>query len=136
MVILDCSLTMAWCFEDETTEYSEKILNTLATSHAWVPALWCIEVANVLLIAERKKRISHTKASAFQQYLNDLLIHVDDYLVKKPIEIILDLARETGLTAYDATYLELAIRKNLPLATLDKDLKNAAKQAGVPLFQL
>lgn len=132
--VLDCSLTMTWCFEDETTDYSDLILNKLGDHYAIVPALWSVEVSNALLFAEKKKRISRTKALAFQYYLHDLNIEVDDYLIKKPIEIILELAHQNHLTAYDATYLELALRKNLPIATLDVDLKKAAKQADISLF--
>ena len=132
--ILDCSMTMAWCFEDETSEYSEKVLNALSELIAWVPTLWPIEVANSLIVATRKKRISYVRAVAFKQHLDALTIKVDDYLTSKPIELIFDLAKETGLTAYDATYLELAIRKNLPLATLDSELKKSAQKIGLLLY--
>lgn len=132
--ILDCSMTMAWCFEDETSEYSEKTLNALSESIAWVPALWPIEVANSLIIATRKKRISYVKAIAFKQHVDIFSISIDNYLISNPIELIFDLAKETGLTAYDAVYLELAIRKNLPLATLDSELKKSAQKIGLPLY--
>ncbi len=132
--VLDCSLAMAWCFDDETSDYSEEVLDTLANVTAVVPALWSVEVSNTLLMAERKKRIVHVKSIAFREYLTLLLIEVDDYLLKKPIEIILDVAKETGLTAYEATYLELAMRKNLPIATLDRELKSAAQKVGVPIY--
>ncbi|OGT41278.1 MAG: hypothetical protein A3F42_07310 [Gammaproteobacteria bacterium RIFCSPHIGHO2_12_FULL_37_34] len=132
--ILDCSITMAWCFEDETSEYSEKILDALSENTAWVPALWSIEVANSLIVAERKKRISHIKAIAFKQHIDTFAIKIDDYLLTKPIELLLDLAKETGLTAYDATYLELAIRKNLPIATLDVELKKSSQKMGLSLY--
>lgn len=130
-LVLDCSLTMAWCFEDESSEYSEQVLDIVADRGAIVPALWCVEAANALTVAERRKRISHIKAVAFREYLNMLPIYVDDYLLRKPVEVILDLARETGLTAYDATYLELAIRQDLPLATLDKELKKVAEKTKI-----
>ena len=132
--VLDCSLAMAWCFEDETSDYSEQVLGSLIDSRAVVPALWSVEMANALLVAERRKRLSHIKSMAFREYLSGFIIDVDDYLFKKPIEIILDLAKETGLTAYDATYLELAIRKNLPVATLDKELKQASRKIGIEIY--
>jgi predicted nucleic acid-binding protein len=132
--VLDCSITLSWCFEDEKTHYAQSILYAMEKSRAIVPALWSIEVANVLTLAQRRKRISHTQAIAFREYLSMLAIEVDDYLLRKPVEILSDLATETGLTAYDATYLELALRKNLPLATLDGQLKQAAKQSGIPSY--
>jgi predicted nucleic acid-binding protein len=133
-LVLDCSFTMAWCFEDETSERTEQVLDALTEITAWVPALWSVEVANSLIVAERKKRLTHIKAMAFREYLTALRIEVDNYLLKQPIEIILDLAKETGLTAYDATYLELAVRRNLPIATLDQDLKKAAKKLGIDII--
>lgn len=132
--VLDCSLAMAWCFEDETSEYSEHVLDVAAQFNAWVPALWSVEVSNSLVVAERRKRLSHVKSMAFREYLGALMIEVDDYLLKKPIGIILDLAKETGLTAYDAAYLELAIRRSLPIATLDQELKSAAKKIGIEIY--
>ncbi len=132
--VLDCSVTMAWCFEDESNNYTEKVLEAVSQSTALIPILWSVEVANCLFVAERKKRISHTKALAFRECLRDLFIVIDEYLIKQPVEIILDLARESGLTAYDAVYLELAIRKNLPLATLNKDLKQATKKMGIEIY--
>lgn len=132
-LVLDCSLTMAWCFEDEISAYAEKVLDSLIELTAWVPALWSIEVANALTVACRRKRLSRVKAIAFRESLNGLSIEVDNYFINKPIEIVFDVAMDTGLTTYDATYLELAIRKNLPIATLDKDLRIAAKKAGISL---
>lgn len=132
--VLDCSLTMAWCFEDETSAYSEQILDAIIEVKAWVPALWSVEVANVLMVAGRKKRLPHPKAMAFRTYLNTLPIEVDDFLLKKPIEVILDLTREMDLSAYDATYLELAMRRNLPIATLDRELKQAAQDLKVAIY--
>lgn len=131
--ILDCSLTMAWCFEDESTDYSEHILDIATQTTMIVPAIWPLEIANVLTIAERKKRILPSKATAFKESLDMFLIEIDGGLLQKPIGTILELTRETGLTAYDACYLELAIRKNLPLATLDKELKKAAHKMKVIL---
>ena len=132
--VLDCSITLAWCFEDETSDYSEQILSSLSRAKAWVPALWTVEIANALIVAERKKRISHVKAIAFKQQLDLVPIKIDDYLLTKPIELILDIAKETGLTAYDATYLELALRKNLPISTLDKELKSAAQKVNISIW--
>lgn len=126
--ILDCSVTMAWCFEDESDEFSLAILEKLQRSQALVPSLWSLEVANVLLIAQRKKRVTKNHVDSFIQALGILPIHIDTSTHVKAMHQILALAHETNLTIYDATYLELAIREELPLATLDKHLQNVAKR--------
>ncbi len=133
-VILDCSITMAWCFEDESTDFSEYTLEHIAKSAAVVPALWPVEVANVLVIAERKKRISHAKMIAFIELLSLLPIIVDNNLINRPILAIQELAREFKLSAYDAAYLDLAIRMDLPLATFDLALIKAAKKIDIKIF--
>lgn len=127
--VLDCSMTMAWCFEDEATPYSESILAALSRNEAVVPALWGLEVANVLLVAERKKRILPAQSRRFLELLHDLPISVDTQV--KPAGELLNLARELQLTSYDACYLDLALRSGLPLASLDGDLVAAAKKLGV-----
>lgn len=124
---------MSWCFEDETTEYAESVLGSLRDVSAAVPALWPLEVANVLLVGERRGRISHSKAASFVRVLRELPISVDAEPVTA--EPVLHLGREYGLTAYDAAYLELAVRTGLPLATLDVRLSEAARRAGVPLVE-
>lgn len=129
--VLDASMTMSWCFVDETTPYSHSLLNALAESYAEVPALWPLEVINVLAVAERKKRITELGAQEFLQTLAGLDIRVDPTSATINGEAILSLSRLYGLTAYDAAYLELAKRKGLPLATLDHDLIAAAAQYGV-----
>ncbi len=131
--VLDCSVTMAWCFEDEVTNYSEKIFDSLSQTKAIVPSLWLLEVANVLLIAQRKKRISKIQSIAFMDLLSQLPIQVDYASVDRAMSSIIEIAEETQLTIYDATYLELAIHTKLPLCTLDKSLKVAAKKLAVPL---
>ena len=132
--VLDCSVTMAWCFEDEVCNYSEKVLDRISKTFAITPALWSIEVVNVLLMAERRKRIPNSKSIAFIEFLNRLMIQVDDDLPHKPIFPLHD-ARETALTTYDVIYLELAVRKNLPLATLDRALIKAAKKIDIEIFE-
>ena len=132
--ILDCSVTMAWCFEDEITDYSENVFNALITAKAIVPSFWTLEVANVLLLAQRKKRISHIKATEFKSSLNLLPIQVDHSTAHRAMNSIMEIAEETNLTIYDATYLELALHTSLPLATLDQDLKKAARKMRVKLY--
>ena len=131
--IMDNSVTMSWCFMDEATEYTESVLNRLRDSSAVVPAIWPLEVSNVLLLAERRQRITHIKATRFVQVLQELPISIDSESVSAALGPVLQLGREYGLTSYDAAYLELAMRRGLPMATLDERLATAARQAGVVL---
>lgn len=133
--VLDCSVTMSWCFEDEVTDYSENILDGLQGSiAAVVPSLWTLEVANILLMAQRKKRINKIKSIEFKDSLNLLPIQVDHTMGYRGKSSIMELAEETGLTIYDAAYLELAIHNSIPIATLDLDLKKAARKMNIELF--
>lgn len=124
--VLDCSMAMAWCFEDETTSYSEAVLDLLETHQAIVPAIWFLEVGNVLLVAERRKRLSSEQAIAFKSALTALPIVADDSPAIKGIHTIFDLAKQHNLSTYDAAYLEVAYHHKLPIATLDNALKKAA----------
>lgn len=136
-IVLDCSIVMAWCFEDEKTELTEKIFDKFQVDEltAFVPAIWSFEVANVLLVAQKKRRISPTKAREFQEALSMLSINIDISSIKKTSGSTFELAKEENLTIYDAAYLELAIRNNLPLASLDNDLKKAANKLSVKLYK-
>jgi predicted nucleic acid-binding protein len=135
MVVLDCSMTMAWFFEDEKTTRSESLLMTLAQDNtAIVPALWVWEVSNVLLVAERAKRITRAQALGFMQMLTILPIKVDDKAVQAAHGSVYELALEHHLSSYDAAYLDIAMRRQLPLATLDKKLIQAAKRLGLNLL--
>lgn len=132
MVVLDCSVTMACLFEDEASEASERLLEALADGAvAHVPQLWPLEVSNVLLVAERRGRISAAESAAFWEALRGLRIEVDEQTATRAPETILHLARHYGLSTYDAAYLELAMRRGLPLATHDRKLATAATAAGV-----
>ncbi len=129
--VLDCSVAMAWCFEDETNPYTEAVLQDLADAGAVVPSIWPLEVANVLLVAERRKKISKAQSRRFVELLQSLPIDVDEVSTARAWDGVLSLAREQYLSAYDAAYLELAMREGLPVATADNDLKKAAKRCGV-----
>ena len=131
--IMDNSVTMSWCFMDEATEYTESVLNRLRGSSAVVPAIWPLEVSNVLLLAERRQRITHIKATRFVRALQELPISIDSESISAALGPVLQLGREYGLTSYDAAYLELAMRRGLPMATLDEHLATAARQTGVVL---
>ncbi len=132
--VLDASVAVAWCFEDETTKFTEGVLQLLADgAEALVPSLWPFEVANALLIAERRKRIVLTKVTALLQRIAGLPISVVTIDPRHAFEQILPLARGQGLSGYDAAYLELALRQGIPLATLDEELRRAVRMIGVEL---
>lgn len=129
--VLDGSITLAWFFEDETNAYAESVEDSLVSAAAVVPALWPLEVANGLLVGERRKRTTEAKASEFIVLLGALPIRIDGETASRAWQETLRLARTHKLSAYDAAYLELAIRRGLPLATLDENLKAAAAAVGV-----
>lgn len=126
-------MTMAWCFEDESTGYTDSVLECLTNRTAVVPALWNLEVANVLLLAEKKNRITKDQSIEFIDILSTLPIIVDPSTSSRAMHSIYALAFHANLTIYDAAYLELAIREKIPLLTLDKDLINAAKKLQIPI---
>jgi len=133
-LVLDASVAMTWCFPDENSPYAERVLDSLQTHAAFVPGLWAIEVANAVLSGERRKRLQEFEAARFFALLNALSITVDPQTGERASTDTLALARRHGLTIYDATYLELAIREGLALATLDEALRKAAQASGVPLI--
>jgi len=132
--VLDCSVTMPWCFDDEATAYTNGVRDRLADVRAVVPSLWPLEVANATIVGERRKRLDEARSQRFITLLESLPIIVDDETGHRAFGDIVHLARAHQLSAYDAAYLELAIRRGLPLATLDDKLKAAAKAVGVLLF--
>ncbi len=129
--VLDCSVAVAWCFGDETHPYSEAVLQDLADTGAVAPSIWPLQMANVLLVAERRKRISKAQSRRFVELLRTLPIAVDDVSVARAWDGLLPLALEQQLSAYDDAYLELAMREGLPIATLDNALRKAAKRCSV-----
>ena len=131
--VLDCSITMAWCFEDEGNEYTNSVLENLKDTKATVPTIWPLEVANVLLLAKKNKRITEVQSASFIDALSGLPITVDQSTTSRAMHSIFVLASQTDLTIYDAAYLELAIREKIPLLTLDKGLIKAAKKLAIPL---
>ncbi len=131
--VLDSSVALAWCFRSERTPATAALLGQAAASGAWVPGLWHLEAANVLLGALRRQRIGAADLQEALTLLGDLLIHTDELTATRAMRETLALAQAHGLTTYDAAYLELAIRRRLPLATLDTALQHAARSCGVPL---
>lgn len=133
--VLDCSITMAWCFEEESSGAAERAWHELETSFGIVPEIWALEVANTLLIAERKKRIPPGESARFVSHLKKLPIRFEDPLGWGGFDASYELARTERLTSYDAAYLELSVRTGVALATLDAALKKAARKAGVLLLE-
>jgi predicted nucleic acid-binding protein len=132
-LILDVSATLPWCFEDEETAGSIALLDHLADTAAVVPALWHIELANALLQAERRDRIDTPAIVKFMALLDSLTIETDFAFDHRQLPPLLALARRHRLTAYDAAYLELAMRHRMPIATRDKALRRAALSVGIAL---
>ena len=133
--VVDASIALAWCFEDESTPYTESVLDRLQQTEAVVPAIWPLEVANVLLTAERRQRLTEAQTVRLAQLLRGLPITIDTEGLTQALGSTLSLGREYGLSAYDTSYLELAMRQGLSLATQDAALRQAAARAGVPLVE-
>ena len=129
--VLDCSLTMAWIFPDEATESTERLRESLIEEPAFVPALWPIEVGNVLVVATRRGRIRTDDWPLVRSSLEALPIEVDPVSTSRVWGPALELANGHGISVYDAMYLELAVRLRLPLATLDQGLGAAGRAAGL-----
>jgi predicted nucleic acid-binding protein len=133
--IFDASISLAWCFDDERTSQTDALLNRLRDgSPAVVPQVWPLEVTNVLVLAGKKKRITAARRREFLAMLQGAPITVEMLSRKTLFNDVLLLAEKHNLTSYDASYLELAMRLALPLATVDKDLVRAADDAGVALL--
>ncbi len=132
--IIDCSITMVWCFPDEATPGSSKLQDRLADETALVPAHWFLEVTNVLAMAENRKRITAAQSTEFLSLLETLDIEVDDEPAPRAFAHLLPLCRSHRSTSYDAAYLDLAMRRRLPLASLDDKLRKSARALGVELL--
>jgi predicted nucleic acid-binding protein len=132
--VIDSSMAMAWCFQDEATPTTKRLLDRMGTEAAAVPAWWYLEITNVLVLAERKKRITAAKVAQFIAMVESFDLEVDDQAPGRAFAHLLPLCRIHELTSYDAAYLDLALRRQLPLASLDDDLRNAAKALGVKVL--
>ncbi|HKK01085.1 MAG TPA: type II toxin-antitoxin system VapC family toxin [Desulfuromonadales bacterium] len=129
--VVDNSVVMAWCFHDVGNDYADAVLGGLTEGEALVPGVWPLEVANVLAAAERRGRLNETDSTRFLTLLAELPLRVVQEPPRRVTGEILSLARETGLSSYDASYLDLAMREAIPLATLDQALRKAAAKVGV-----
>ena len=135
--VLDTSVTMRWFFGDgkpQELAYAGKVLDAMKDASALVPVTWGLEVANVIAKAEAKGLVTEARSGAFLEMLEGVDIEVDAATFAHALSDTLQLARRYKLSAYDASYLELALRLGIPLATLDEDLQQAARKAGVKKF--
>ena len=136
-LVLDASVAVAWCFPEESTPFTESVLDLLASgTEALTAAIWPFEVANALLMGERRKRISVAQVATVLQRISSLPITIVPIRADTAFGQILSVARQEQLTEYDAAYLELALREALPLATLDNGLRWAARNAGIGLVAI
>ena len=133
--VLDCSVTMAWCFDDESNAYTDAALKKTSVEGAFVPSIWPLEIQNVLLVAERRDRIEQAQSARFLEVIGALPIHIDREHAEWPSGSLMAIARELKLSAYDSAYIELAMRQGTQLATLDKRLQKAAQKVGVTIFK-
>lgn len=132
--VADCSVIASWFFEDEHNPYAEMVLDRLTRESAVVPILFYLEIGNVFLTAERKRRITRADSNRLVSFLLELPIVPDQENPGQRLKEWMDMGRSHSLTAYDAAYLELASRTGLPLATLDKRLRKAAASLGIAFF--
>ncbi len=131
-LVLDASVTLCWLFEDQATAYTDSVLDRLANGdEARTPVIWPFEVANALVVAERRKLIKPAQSTAFLEQLNQLPIRVARDDIARAF--VMEVARRHRLSAYDASYLDLAMRESLALATVDASLRHAARATGVSL---
>jgi predicted nucleic acid-binding protein len=134
--VVDNSIVMTWCFKDEADPYADAVLKSLTENEAIVPAIWPLEVVNVLLVAERRKRLHESDSIRFLSLLSQLPVYVERTWPEKMMTQLLALGRDNSLSSYDAAYLELAMRQGLSIATLDSKLLKAAKRVRVPILAI
>lgn len=134
MIVVDASAVLAWAYAEESGQ-PDKVIDHVAAHGASVPVHWILEVTNTLLVGERRGRLKIGQWHKLLAGIASLPIDVDADTPLRGWDVIPALAEQFKLTVYDAAYLELAIRLDVPLATLDQDLASAARKAGVPLFE-
>lgn len=132
--VVDNSVVMTWCFKDKTNQYADAILDCLSEATAFVPSIWPLEVVNVLLVAERKKRLSEADSVRFITLLSQLPIIVEHQRPERLMKDLLALARSNNLSSYEASYLDLSMRKGIPIATVDTRLITASKKTDIPIL--
>ncbi len=132
--VLDASVAIAWCFESESSSYSDSVLNKMGEVQVVVPSIWPLEVSNAIAVAHRRGRLSATESIQAASLIAMLPVSVDEPNVSRALGMTLDIATRNSLSSYDASYLELAIRRYLELATLDEQLRKVAVAMGVPIL--
>ncbi len=132
-LVIDASVALAWCFEDERSAYSRGILDRVIHTGAIAPPIWPVEVANSLWVAVRRNRLATAKIAAATSVFTSLAIAIRGSRLSEVLAATLPLALRYGLSVYDSSYLHLAISEGLPLATLDNRLRKAAESAGVAI---
>jgi predicted nucleic acid-binding protein len=132
--VIDSSIAVAWCFQDAATPATNHLLERMVTEAAAVPAWWYLEITNVLALAERKKRVTAAQVAQFIALIESLDLEVDDQAPGRAFAHLLPLCRSHELTSYDAVYVDLSLRRQLPLASLDDDLRAAAKALGIEVL--
>jgi predicted nucleic acid-binding protein len=135
-IVIDASVALAWCFPDEASDYADAVLVVLEDQTVLVPAIWSVEITNALLVGERRKRIRQPEVRRFVELLKGLSVVEDVLPFADTVSNILPLAREYDLSAYDAAYLDVAVRHAAPLATLDSALQKAGRAAGVKIVMV
>lgn len=130
-IVLDASAALAWCFREEAQDYPAILRQHLGSAQAVVPGIWPLEIANSIAAALRRKKIEPAEVTRFLAIIEELGVLIDPLTAEKALKETLAIATERDLTAYDAAYLELAMREGAQLATLDGDLRRAATEAGV-----
>ncbi len=133
--VVDNSVVMSWCFEDERNSYCDAVLESLADGEAFVPGMWPLEVGNVLLVAERKKRFTEASVVRFLELVSGLPLTVEQETPERMLKEIVSIAREQGISTYDASYIDLAMRLGLPMSTLDASMRKAARRLEIPSYE-
>lgn len=131
--VADASITLAWCLPGEATAFTDSLLHRLRTTSLVVPAIWPFEIANVLVVGQRRGRLEADEAAQCLRFLRSLPIDVEESGDLGALTSLVALAISHGLSAHDAAYLDVALTRGLPLATLDGQLQAAAHGAGVVL---
>lgn len=133
-LVVDASVTLAWLFPDFSSGYAESVLQALSHRRGLVPANWALETASAAALAERRHRVTPLTTARYFELLADLDLHQETVTLAESLVRVLPVAREFQISAHDAAYLELALRHEAPLATLDDSLRYAARRAGAELF--
>ena len=134
MIVIDASVTLAWCLEDESSGLADEVLTHLEADEGLAPSIWPLEVSNGLRTAERRGRLERRDIPRLRQLLEALPIRIEPVGLGPALGDVLDLAREHELTSYDAAYLSAALRFGLRMGTVDQRLARACTSAGVGLI--